>query len=133
MNTVTVNYRQEPLTVTKEVADFLEVSRKQMAASDRKYREHNLPSGFIDPDSVPNARRCIDRDYLVNKVIRTLESEAVWNRIHLLPLEQQELYRLRYTEDLTLQEIANRLGVSKMAICKRLQKLHDWARFVLAA
>ncbi len=133
MNTVTVNYNRERLTVTSEVADFLEVSRKQIAASDRKYQEHNLPLGFIDPDSLPNAHRCIDRDYLVNKVIRNLESEAVWNRIHLLPLEQQELYRLRYTEDLTQQEIANRLGVSKMAICKRLKKLHDWARFVLAA
>lgn len=131
--TVSVLYNKTLVEVTPEVADFLEVSRKQMAASDKKYQHHNVPLVYCDPDTELDTQHCTGVNYLLNVVIRMHESEAVLEQIRRLPPEHQELYRLRYMEDLTQQEIANRLGVSKMAICKRLKKLHNWARFILAA
>ena len=48
-----------------------------------------------------------------------------------LPDNMQRLYDLRYEKDMTQQAIANAEGVSKMAICKRLKKLHEKVKTAL--
>ncbi len=88
---------------------------------------------YLDPDETLDTGHCTGRNYLLNVVIRNLENERVRAAVHLLDMEQQALYRLRYEKDLTQQQIADRLGVSKMAICKRLKKLHGQVRDALAA
>jgi len=40
----------------------------------------------------------------------------------------KRLYWLRYEKALTQQQIADKEGVSKMAICKRLKNLHALAK-----
>ena len=40
----------------------------------------------------------------------------------------QDLIRLRYGSDLTIEEIGKIYGVSKVAISKRLKKLHEKLR-----
>ena len=132
-NTTRIKYYGKIIETTREVAEFLEASRKQIAASDRKYRCHNVALTRLDPDETLDTGHCTGRNYLLNVVIRNVENERVRDTIRLLDMEQQELYRLRYEKDLTQQQIAERLGVSKMAVCKRLKKLHGQVRDALAA
>lgn len=132
-NTTRIKYYGKIIETTREIAEFLEASRKQIAASDRKYRDHNVALVYLDPDETLDTGHCTGRNYLLNVVIRNLENERVRAAVRLLDMEQQALYRLRYEKDLTQQQIADRLGVSKMAICKRLKKLHGQVRDALAA
>jgi RNA polymerase sigma factor (sigma-70 family) len=132
--TTCIQYYGKMIETPREVAAFLEASRKQIAASDRKYRNHNVPLIYLDPDETLDTQHCTGRNYLLNVVIRNLENERVRDAVsRLLSGEQWELYRLRYEKNLTQQQIADRLGISKMAVCKRLRKLHGQVRDVLAA
>lgn len=132
-NTTCVRYYGKMIETTREVAEFLEASRKQIAASDRKYRYHNMALAYLDPDEALDTGHCTGRNYLLNVVIRNMEKERVRAAVRLLDTEQQTLYRLRYEKDLTQQQIADRFSVSKMAVCKRLKKLHEQVREALAA
>ncbi|MEL7609135.1 MAG: sigma-70 family RNA polymerase sigma factor [Bacillota bacterium] len=132
-NTTRIKYYGKIIETTREVAEFLAASRKQLAASDRKYRYHNMALAYLDPDETLDTGHCTGRNYLLNVVIRNLENQRVRAAVHLLDTEQQALYRLRYEKDLTQQQIADRLGVSKMAVSKRLKKLHGLVRDALAA
>jgi len=133
-NTTYVKYYGRMVETTWEVAAFLETSRKQIAASDRKYRDHNVALIYLDPDETLDTGHCTGRNYLLNTVIRNLKNERIRDAVsRTLSEEQRALYRLRYEKDLTQQQIAGRLGVSKMAVCKRLRKLHEQVREALAA
>ncbi|MEN6471855.1 MAG: sigma factor-like helix-turn-helix DNA-binding protein [Clostridiaceae bacterium] len=124
MSKVLIEYKGQELYVTKEVAAFLEKSRKQIAASDRKYRSHNVPLVYENSDAILDTRHCAGRNYLLNVVIRNERIAATREALNKLPANMERLYRLRYGRALTQQQIADKEGVSKMAICKRLKNLH---------
>ena len=71
MGEVLIEDEGQTLYVAREVADFLEKNRKQIAASDRKYRYHNVPLVYEDPENLLDTQHCTGRNYLLNIVIRT--------------------------------------------------------------
>ena len=123
-----VNYYGSRVAVTKEVAEYLEKSDKELAASDRKYRRHNVPLKYMDPDTTLDTEHCTGRNYLLNVVIRNERIAVTRDAVSNLPKDMQRLFELRYELCQTQQRIADSEHVSKMAICKRLKKLHRLIR-----
>jgi RNA polymerase sigma-B factor len=59
--------------------------------------------------------------------------EAVEGTVRALPEREQEILRLRFAEDLTQTEIAERLGVSQMQVSRLLRRSLDRLRVVAEA
>lgn len=120
------NYYGRRVAVTKEVADYLNESRKEIRSSNRRYKDWNTNfSQFDCPEWIQNVNHHTGRDTVLDKVIRNERRDWVRRAVKGLPGHLQRLYYLPYVKDLTQQEIADREGVSKMAVCKRLKKLHE--------
>lgn len=102
----------------------MEESDRQLYNSDRRYGRHNnCVSPYPDPDTVLDTKHCTGRNYLVNKAIWNMERERIRSYVRSLGPEWERLYYMRYVLDITQQRIAEELGVSKMAVSKRLRKL----------
>lgn len=56
--------------------------------------------------------------------LKNLQLETLRKAVAELDEREQELIFLRYGEELSMEEIGRRLGVSRMAISKRLRTLH---------
>lgn len=119
-----VNYYGSEVLVSPEVAAFLAESDRQIINSDEKYGRHNVPLKYISADDVLDTKHCTGRNYLLNLAAKNERRAVVRAAVGTLPEEMQNLYHLRYECDYTQQKIADMEGVSKMAICKRLKKLH---------
>lgn len=126
-----VRYGGQDISVTMDVAEFLAENGRELLNSDRRYRRHNVPLKYMDPDLTLDAEHCTGRYYLLGVVIRNLENEYVRSVVRSLGEEQYQLFVMRYEKNMTQQQIADRLGLSKMAICKRLKKLHGDVRRIL--
>ena len=61
---------------------------------------------------------------LERSVLWKLQLENLRNAVAELSAQEQELISLRYDGDLSMEEIGKVFGVSKMAVSKRLKKLH---------
>lgn len=57
--------------------------------------------------------------------LRNLRLENLRRAIAGLDVQGQNLLSLRYGEELTMEEIGQIYGISKMAVSKRLKKLHQ--------
>ena len=61
-----------------------------------------------------------------------MEQSVLWNLrlenlqkvVAELGAQEQELISLRYDDDMSMEEIGKVFGISKMAVSKRLKKLH---------
>ena len=116
-DTVVIIYNGEPVSVPKEVADFLEQDRKREQAQDKRDERHLSKSEF---ETVLSWWSCVRRP---------VEDPVLWTlRLESLDDQSQDLIRLRYGSDLTMEEIGKIYGVSKMAVSKRLKKLHEKLR-----
>jgi RNA polymerase sigma factor (sigma-70 family) len=124
MNDVVVFYEGEQVSVPKEVADFLEQDRKRAQAQDRQDRRHLSKSEF---ETVLSCHISAQRE-LEDTVHRNLQLENLQEAVAGLDDEERELISLRYDEELSMEEIGKLLGVSKMAVSKRLKKLHEKLR-----
>ncbi len=124
MNDTVVFYNGEQVSVPKEVAEFLEQDRKRTQAQDRQDKRHLSRSEFetVLSSHVP-AGRPVERS-----VLHTLQLENLRNAVAELSDSEQELISLRYDGELTMEEIGKLFGVSKMAVSKRLKKLHERLR-----
>ena len=60
-----------------------------------------------------------------DSALRNLRLENLRKAVDGLDDQGQDLIRLRYGSDLTMEEIGKIYGVSKMAVSKRLKKLHE--------
>ena len=56
--------------------------------------------------------------------LRNLQLESLRKAIAELDVQGQNLLSLRYSGELTLEEIGQIYGISRMAVSKRLKKLH---------
>lgn len=56
--------------------------------------------------------------------LKNLQLETLREAVAGLGEREQTLISLRYDEELSMEEIGRRLGVSRMAISKRLRTLH---------
>ena len=58
-------------------------------------------------------------------VLRNLRLENLREAIAELDVQGQNLLSLRYSGELTMEEIGQIYGISRMAVSKRLKKLHE--------
>ena len=118
---VTIVYCGETVSVPKEVADFLEQDQKREQAQTRQDTRHLSRSAF---ETVPSGWECVKRP-VEDEVLRNLRLENLRKAMEELDQNDQGLLYLRYDDKLTMEEIDKVYGISKMAISKRLRKLHE--------
>ena len=117
---VVIVYSGEQVSVPKEVADFLEWDRKREQAQERQDARHLSKSEF---ETVPSGSDCVRRP-VEDAALRNLQLENLRKAIAELDVQGQNLLSLRYSGELTMEEIGQIYGISRMAVSKRLKKLH---------
>ena len=123
-DTVVIIYNGEPVSVPKEVADFLEQDWKREQAQDKQDERHLSKSEF---ETVLSGSDCV-RHPVEDAVLWNLRLENLREAMGSLDDQGQDLIELRYGRGLTMKEIGKIYGVSKMAVSKRLKKLHKKLR-----
>ena len=120
-DSVVIIYNGAQVSVPKEVADFLEQDRKREQAQEKQGARHLSNSAF---DAVlsgwDGAKRPVE-----DAALRNLRLENLRRAIAGLNVQGQNLLSLRYGEELTMEEIGQIYGISKMAASKRLKKLYQ--------
>ena len=120
MNDTVVFYNGEQVSVPKEVAEFLEKDRKRAQAQARQDKRHLSRSEF---ETVPSSHVPAGRP-LEQSVLWNLSLENLRKAVAELSAQEQELLALRCDGELSMEEIGKVFGISKMAVSKRLKKLH---------
>ena len=118
---VVIVYNGEQVSVPKEVADFLEQDRKWEQAQEKQDARHLSKSEF---ETVLSGLECVKRP-VEDAALRNLRLENLWGAIAELDVQGQNLLSLRYSGELTMEEIGQIYGVSRMAVSKRLKKLYQ--------
>ena len=118
---VVIVYNGEQVSVPKEVADFLEQDRKREQAQEKQDARHLSKSEF---EMVPSGSDCVRRP-VEDAALRNLQLENLRKAIAELDVQGQNLLSLRYSGELTMEEIGQIYGISRMAVSKRLKKLHE--------
>mgnify|MGYP000695183840 CR=1 FL=1 len=118
---VVIPYSGQQVSVPKEVADFLEQDRKRQQAQDKQDTRHLSKSEF---ETVLSGSDCVRRP-VEDAALRNLQLENLRKAIAELDAQGQNLLSLRYSDVLTMEEIGQIYGISKMAVSKRLKKLHE--------
>ena len=121
---VVIPYSGQQVSVPKEVADFLEQDRKREQAQEKQDERHLSKSEF---ETVLSSLDCVRRP-VEDAALRNLQLECLRNAVDGLDGQGRELVQLRYGRGLTTEEIGKLCGVSKMAVSKRLKKLHEKLR-----
>ena len=104
----------------KEVADFLEQDRKREQAQEKQDARHLSKR---ECETVLSGSNCVKRP-VEDAVLRNLRRENLRKAIAELDVQGQNLLSLRYSGELTMEEIGQIYGISRMAVSKRLKKLH---------
>lgn len=121
MGNTIVKYGEGAVSVSKEVAEFLEADRKRQAAEGRSDRRHISKS---DSETVlSTAQITALSDPTFESAFKNLCFEKLQKIIADLEPHERFLIRCYFFEECTMQQIADKLGVSKMAISKQLKKL----------
>lgn len=121
MGNTIVKYGEGTVSVSKEVADFLEADRKRQAAEGRSDRRHTSKS---DSETVlQTAQITAVSDPTFETAFKNLCFEKLQKIIADLEPHERFLIWCYFFEERTMQQIADKLGVSKMAISKQLKKL----------
>ena len=124
MNNTVVFYNGEQVSVPKEVAEFLEEDRRRAQAQARQDKRHLSRSEF---ETVLSSHVSAGRP-LEQSVLWNLRLENLRKAVAELSAQEQELISLRYDGELSMEEIGKVFGISKMAVSKRLKKLHEKLR-----
>ena len=123
-DTVVIIYNGEPVSVPKEVADFLEQDRKREQAEKKRDQRHLSKSEF---ETVLSCSDCVRRP-VEDAVLWNLRLENLRKAVDDLGDQSRDIIELRYGRNLTMEEIGKIYGVSKVAVSKRLKKLHEKLR-----
>ena len=118
---VVIIYNGEQVSVPKEVADFLEQDRKRQQAQENQDTRYLSKSEF---ETVLSGLDCVRRP-VEGAALRNLRLENLRGAIAELDAQGQNLLSLRYSDALTMDEIGQIYGISRMAVSKRLKKLHE--------
>ena len=114
---VVIIYNGEQVSVPKGGADFLEQDRKRQQAQDKQDTRHLSKSEF---ETVPSGSDCVRRP-VEDAALRNLQLENLRKAIAELDVQGQNLLSLRYSGELTMDEIGQIYGISRMAVSKRLK------------
>lgn len=121
MGNTIVKYGEGTVSVSKEVADFLEADRKRQAAEGRSDRRHTSKR---DSETVlQTAQITAVSDPTFETAFKNLCLEKLQKIIADLEPNERFLIWCYFFGERTMQQIADKLGVSKMAISKQLKKL----------
>ena len=120
-DSVVITYSGQQVSVPKEVADFLEQDRKREQAQEKQDKRHLSKSEF---ETVLSGSDCVRRP-VEDAALRDLQLENLRKAIAELDVQGQNLLSLRYSGELTMEEIGQIYGISRMAVSKRLKKLHE--------
>lgn len=86
----------------------------------KEYRRHEKQKSNIIPLDELEGRAC-DNQY---KIDDDIDYEALNKRLmSILTDEEQELFRLKYIEDLKISQIKDVLNISEQAAAKRIQRM----------
>ncbi len=117
---VVITYSGQQVSVPKEVADFLEQHRKR----NRRRKKQDKRLSKSEFETVLSGSECVRRP-VEDAVLWTLRLESLQKAMEVLDHQSRELIDFRYDRGLTMEEIGKFYGVSKMAVSKRLKKLHE--------
>ena len=117
----TVTYGKRLVSVSDEVAEYLESDRRRQAAEERRDRRR-LSKDYFDETLPP--QHTLDLHGLEDEAIKNLELENLRNVVAGLTDDERRLIRLYFTNELSMEKVGKAFGVSKMAISKRLRKLY---------
>ena len=90
-------------------------------SSEKQDARHLSKSEF---ETVLSGLECVKRP-VEDAVLRNLRLENLRGAIAELDVQGQNLLSLRYSGELTMEEIGQIYGISTMAVSKRLKKLHE--------
>ena len=120
----------QQISVPDEVAEFLEQDRLRQAAQQRSDKRH---IDFVDIDFACSANLLDDTpsDPTFDQAFINLQLRDLRTAYQSLSDDDRKLLCLYYYHELSMEEIGKKYGVTKMAISKRLRKLHDRLRSLI--
>ena len=117
----TILYGNSKISVSYEVAEFLESDRKRQEAEKRSDRRHISKS---DSETVlANVPSTSQPDSTLDAVIRNLTLQKLQDVIAKLSDSERDLIMMYFFPEYTMEQIGQKFGISKMAVSKRLKKL----------
>lgn len=125
-----INYYGQHISVSENNAEFLEQDRRREAAQERGNQRHHDYIG-VDIASIPDLFTNAHSDPTFEKAYRNLRLEALRKAYQTLSDDERKLLCLYYYHEFSMEEIGRRLGVTKMAISKRLRKILDHLRSLM--
>ena len=125
-----ITYYGQQITVSDEVAEFLERDRLRDAAMRRQEQRHVNYVGF-DIATVPDLFTDEPSDPTFEQAFRNLRKQDLRSAYQTLSDDDRKLLCLYYYHELTMEQIGRRYGVTKMAISKRLRKIQDHLRSLM--
>lgn len=120
MNDTVVTYQGQQVSVPKEVADFLVRDLRRMRT---QYKQDQRHLSRMDFETVLSSYGDAER-VTEDIALKNLQLETLRKAVAGLDEREQKLISLRYGEESSMEEIGRNLGVSRMAISKRLRTLH---------
>ena len=119
-----ITVQNEVVEVSDELYEFMESDRKRQAAEERSDRRHLSKSSF---ETVEVKQEYSSRKF-ENQIFHRLDLQKLREAMKLLNDEELRLIEMYYWDEMTMQEIADVFGISKMAVSKRHQKILDKMR-----
>ena len=117
----TVAYGSGLVSVSQEVADYLESNRRRQAADERRDRRHLSKSSF---EKALSAHKTVNLHSLEDEVFKHLTLEKLRKVFVGLSDNEKRLLLLYFWDEMSMEEVGKVFGVSKMTISKRLKKLY---------
>lgn len=119
-----ITVQNEFAEVSDELYEFMESDRKRQAAEERSDRRHLNKSNF---ETVEVKQEYSSRKF-ENQIFHRLDLQKLREAMQQLNDEERRLIEMYYWDEMTMQEIADVFGISKMAVSKRHQKILDKMR-----
>lgn len=119
-----ITVQNEVVEVWDELYEFMEFDRKRQAAEERSDRRHLSKSSF---ETVEVKQEYSSRKF-ENQIFHRLDLQKLREAMQQLNDEERRLIEMYYWDEMTMQEIADVFGISKMAVSKRHQKILDKMR-----
>ncbi len=119
-----ITVQNEVVDVSDELYEFMESDRKRQAAEERSDRRHLSKSSF---ETVEVKQEYSSRKF-ENQIFHRLDLQKLREAMQQLNDEERRLIEMYYWDEMTMQEIADVFGISKMAVSKRHQKILDKMR-----
>lgn len=117
----TILYGEQAISVSEEVAVFLEDDRKRQEAEKRSDRRHISKRDFETVTAT--AQNMFISDSTLKAVLQNLTHQKLHTILAMLSADEQKLLYLYFYENISMEKIGEYFKISKMAISKRLKKL----------